>query len=231
MPNYPPALARSLSTAQKRIYPPALIRAVRLSYLYAVRELPSSSRPKTLSTTPKRPPNMADTTSSATIIDGTTIAKYECFPCLTSFVCQSDFDLVVDPTLYLFVFINDFFRKYPVLEQRTIRDDVAQAIKVKQGRYPRFQPHLVIIQAGTRPDSSVYVRMKEKAAAEVGIKYSHIQLPAEAKVEQVIKEVQRLNVDEGVSGILVQLPLGDHVDSDGERQVTEAISPDKDVDG
>lgn len=73
--------------------------------------------------------------------------------------------------------------------------------------------------------------MKEKAAAEVGIKYTHVQLPAEAKVEQVVKEVQRLNADEGVSGILVQLPLGDHVDSEGERKVTEAISPEKDVDG
>jgi methylenetetrahydrofolate dehydrogenase (NADP+)/methenyltetrahydrofolate cyclohydrolase/formyltetrahydrofolate synthetase len=73
--------------------------------------------------------------------------------------------------------------------------------------------------------------MKEKAAAEVDIKYTHIQLPATAKVEEVIKEVQHLNADEEVSGILVQLPLGDHVDPDGERQVTEAISPDKDVDG
>lgn len=73
--------------------------------------------------------------------------------------------------------------------------------------------------------------MKEKAAAEVGIKYTHIQLPAETKVEDVIKQVQRLNADEDVSGILVQLPLGDHVNSEGERKVTEAISPEKDVDG
>jgi len=87
------------------------------------------------------------------------------------------------------------------------------------------------MQAGARPDSSVYVRMKGKAAIEVGIKYTHVQLPADAKVEQVIKEVQRLNADDGVSGILVQLPLGDHVDPEGERQVTEAISPEKDVDG
>lgn len=119
----------------------------------------------------------------------------------------------------------------PTNAPRTIREQVAQDISTKRAQYPRFQPHLVIIQAGSRPDSSVYVRMKEKAAAEVGIKYTHVQLPADAKVEQVVKEVQRLNADESVSGILVQLPLGDHVDSEGERKVTEAISPEKDVDG
>lgn len=73
--------------------------------------------------------------------------------------------------------------------------------------------------------------MKEKAAFEAGIKYTHVQLPGEATVEQVVAEVQKLNADESVSGILVQLPLGSHVTSDGERKVTEAISPEKDVDG
>lgn len=97
--------------------------------------------------------------------------------------------------------------------------------------YPRFQPQLTIVQAGARPDSSVYVRMKSKAAEEVGIKYSHVALPAEATVEQVVDVVKKLNADASVSGILVQLPLGDHVGPDGERTVTEAVSPEKDVDG
>lgn len=65
----------------------------------------------------------------------------------------------------------------------------------------------------------------------MGIKYTHVQLPADAAVEDVVKEVQKLNSDESVHGILVQLPLGEHVDSEGERSVTEAISPEKDVDG
>lgn len=73
--------------------------------------------------------------------------------------------------------------------------------------------------------------MKAKAAAEVGIAFKHVNLPAEASVEQVVDHVRKLNEDDEVSGILVQLPLGEHVGVDGERKVTEAVSPEKDVDG
>ncbi|THH31151.1 hypothetical protein EUX98_g3053 [Antrodiella citrinella] len=90
---------------------------------------------------------------------------------------------------------------------------------------------LVIIQAGARPDSVVYVRMKAKAAEEVGIRFKHINLPEEATVEEVVEVVQKLNNDSSVSGVLVQLPLGPHVGAEGERTVTEAVSPEKDVDG
>ena len=82
-----------------------------------------------------------------------------------------------------------------------------------------------------RPDSIVYVRMKMKAAEEVGIHHKHIALPAEATVDEVVDVVKKLNNDDTVSGILVQLPLGDHIGADGERIVTEAVSPEKDVDG
>ncbi|THU91152.1 FTHFS-domain-containing protein [Dendrothele bispora CBS 962.96] len=114
---------------------------------------------------------------------------------------------------------------------QSIRNSVADRIRAKRATFPRFQPQLVIIQAGERPDSSAYVRMKAKAAEEVGIKFRHISLPAEATVDQVIDVVKTLNNDEQVSGILVQLPLGDHVTPEGERQVTEAVIPEKDVDG
>jgi methylenetetrahydrofolate dehydrogenase (NADP+) / methenyltetrahydrofolate cyclohydrolase / formyltetrahydrofolate synthetase len=87
------------------------------------------------------------------------------------------------------------------------------------------------VQAGVRPDSSVYVRMKIKAAEEIGILHNHITLPTQATVDEIVDVVKKLNCDETVSGILVQLPLGDHISADGERIVTEAISPEKDVDG
>lgn len=73
--------------------------------------------------------------------------------------------------------------------------------------------------------------MKIKAAEEVGILYKHITLPVEATVDEIVDVVQKLNSDDAVSGIIVQLPLGDHIGPDGERTVTEAISPEKDVDG
>jgi methylenetetrahydrofolate dehydrogenase (NADP+)/methenyltetrahydrofolate cyclohydrolase/formyltetrahydrofolate synthetase len=73
--------------------------------------------------------------------------------------------------------------------------------------------------------------MKIKAAKEVGIHHKHITLPVEATVDEIVEIVKKLNHDDAVSGILVQLPLGDHIDADGERIVTEAVSPEKDVDG
>ncbi|KAL1944657.1 hypothetical protein VTO73DRAFT_3087 [Trametes versicolor] len=114
---------------------------------------------------------------------------------------------------------------------KSIREEVAGKIKSLQSQYPRFRPSLAIIQAGERPDSSVYVRMKAKAAEEVGIEFKHVKVPEEAEVAEVVEIVKKLNEDESVSGILVQLPLGSHVGADGERTVTEAVSPEKDVDG
>jgi hypothetical protein len=113
---------------------------------------------------------------------------------------------------------------------RTIRDRVAARIKSVQSKFPRFQPQLAIIQAGSREDSTTYIRMKRKAAEEVGIKTTFVHIPADVSVSDALETVRKLNDDEQVNGILVQLPLGD-INSDGERVVTEAISPEKDVDG
>ncbi|KIK08626.1 hypothetical protein K443DRAFT_672150 [Laccaria amethystina LaAM-08-1] len=114
---------------------------------------------------------------------------------------------------------------------RSIRDGVAARIKSVQSTYPRFQPQLAILQAGERPDSNVYVRMKAKAANEVGIQLRHIKVPLDSTAEEIVEIVRKLNEDEQVSGILVQLPLGDHIQPADVRLVTEAVSPEKDVDG
>ena len=128
-------------------------------------------------------------------------------------------------------FVITFTSAHPSLSFRSVRQHVAQQIKSTQATFPRFQPQLAIVQAGERPDSSVYVRMKSKAAQEVGIKFRHITVPIESTAEEIVQVVQKLNVDETISGILVQLPLGSHVTSAGERLVTEAVSPEKDIDG
>jgi len=73
--------------------------------------------------------------------------------------------------------------------------------------------------------------MKTKAAEQVGINFRHINVSVESSADHIVKLVQDLNSDETVSGILVQLPLGDHITPAEERLVTEAISPEKDVDG
>lgn len=103
-----------------------------------------------------------------------------------------------------------------------------------QARFPRFAPHLAIIQQGARSDSSTYVKMKLKAAAEAGIKCTLVVLGGEADgvgEDEVMAEVERLNNDDTVHGVLVQLPLSDSIGRAGERRITEAVSPNKDVDG
>lgn len=73
--------------------------------------------------------------------------------------------------------------------------------------------------------------MKAKAAEDLGIKFNHIKIPEDTSLEETVEIVKILNDDDHVSGILVQLPLGDHIGRDGERIVTQAISAEKDVDG
>jgi len=114
---------------------------------------------------------------------------------------------------------------------RSIRSKVQQRIQLLQATYPGFQPQLAVVQAGDRPDSSSYIRMKAKAAEDLGIKFNHIKIPEDTSLEETVEIVKILNDDDHVSGILVQLPLGDHIGRDGERIVTQAISAEKDVDG
>ena len=114
---------------------------------------------------------------------------------------------------------------------RSTRQSVTDKIAAFKQQFPRFQPQLAVVQAGERPDSTVYIRMKAKASEEVGIQIQHITLPEAASVKEIVAVVKRLNDDDSISGILVQLPLGPHVDPDGVRTVTESISPEKDVDG
>lgn len=73
--------------------------------------------------------------------------------------------------------------------------------------------------------------MKAKAAAEANIGFTHIILPEDASEEQVMSTVETLNGDEKIAGLLVQLPLSSSIGKAGERRITEAVSPSKDVDG
>ncbi|GAA6044671.1 hypothetical protein JCM8097_004903 [Rhodosporidiobolus ruineniae] len=116
----------------------------------------------------------------------------------------------------------------------SLRQGIAARIAEKRAQFPRFQPHLAILQQGARSDSSTYIKMKLKAAAEAGIKCTLVQLggPEDGIGEyDVMAEVERLNADDDVHGIIVQLPLSDEIGREGERRITEAVSPEKDVDG
>jgi len=89
-------------------------------------------------------------------------------------------------------------------------------------------PGLEVILVGEDPASQIYTRNKEKAAAEVGIRGKLHVLPVDATENELMALLDRLNADETVDGILVQLPLPKQI---REQRVLDAIRPDKDVDG
>lgn len=89
-------------------------------------------------------------------------------------------------------------------------------------------PCLAVILVGDDPASQSYVKGKSKACEEIGIKNITLKLHKDTSEVQVLRKIQELNLDPNVHGILVQLPLPDHID---ERKVMNFIDPKKDVDG
>lgn len=116
-------------------------------------------------------------------------------------------------------------------------DGRAVAQKVRQGvaaevaelrEAGRRAPALATVLVGDDPASKVYVANKHRACEEVGIASLHHDLPAETGQRELLDLVQRLGADDGVDGILVQLPLPETID---QAAVIDAINPEKDVDG
>ncbi|XP_028922498.2 bifunctional methylenetetrahydrofolate dehydrogenase/cyclohydrolase, mitochondrial [Ornithorhynchus anatinus] len=110
---------------------------------------------------------------------------------------------------------------------RQIREEVRHEVEewVASGNK---RPHLSVILVGENPASHSYVLNKTKAAADVGISSETIVKPASISEEELLYLIGTLNDDDNVDGLLVQLPLPEHID---ERRVCNAVAPDKDVDG
>ncbi|KAK4684626.1 hypothetical protein P7C73_g5544, partial [Tremellales sp. Uapishka_1] len=122
---------------------------------------------------------------------------------------------------------------------QTIREQISKEIDELKAKEPTFRlPHLLILQLGSQPASSTYVRMKKKAAQESGMTVDIVQVPSDAEsglakghgVQEILKLVQAANADEKVSGILVQLPL-DGAGKEEEKNVVDTVAVQKDVDG
>ncbi len=108
-----------------------------------------------------------------------------------------------------------------------LRVELKEEVSELKAKYNKV-PGLTVILIGDMAPSQIYVRMKEKAANEVGLKSEVIKYPEAVKEKTVLNKIDELNKDESVSGILVQLPLPKHIDK---QKVIEAIAPTKDVDG
>ena len=107
-----------------------------------------------------------------------------------------------------------------------IRAELTEQVAALKKR--KIQPGLAVVLVGSNPASEVYVRMKKKACAEVGItSFSH-ELPETCTQRRLLNLIAKLNADRRVHGILVQLPLPKHID---DQTVLNAIDPAKDVDG
>jgi len=109
----------------------------------------------------------------------------------------------------------------------TVREEVRGAVAAFTKKYGRA-PGLEVLLVGEDPASQIYTRNKEKAAKDVGIRSKLHVLPTGTSESTLLAELYRLNADDAVDGILVQLPLPKQI---RQSRVLDAIRPDKDVDG
>lgn len=108
-----------------------------------------------------------------------------------------------------------------------LKAEMAERVATFPAEYGRV-PHLVVILVGADPGSVSYVKGKAKASAEVGIRNTTIRRPDTITEDELLGMIAELNADDGVDGILVQLPLPKHIDED---KIIAAIDKSKDVDG
>ena len=108
-----------------------------------------------------------------------------------------------------------------------IKEEIALEVSslIKNGQK---KPHLAAILVGNNGASETYINAKVKACHKVGFESTLIRLDNSVSEVQLLSEIQRINNDSDINGLIVQLPLPNHID---EMKVTQAISPQKDVDG
>ena len=114
-----------------------------------------------------------------------------------------------------------------IIDGKHIAQQMREELKRKVQTFAT-PPGLAVIIVGENPASKVYVRNKEKASIDAGIRSEVIALPGQVSQEEVLERIHALNRDPAIHGILVQLPLPAHFDA---RRVLDSISPEKDVDG
>ena len=117
-----------------------------------------------------------------------------------------------------------------ILDGKKIAEQIKAevAAEAKDLRAKGISPGLAAVLVGENAASQLYVNSKTKTCAELGMHSEKVEMPAETTTEELLGVVKRLNEDDAIDGILIQLPLPDHVD---EEVILSAVDPDKDVDG
>ena len=109
--------------------------------------------------------------------------------------------------------------------------EVALKIKeklIKEVNLLEKKPGLAVIQVGSDPASSIYVKSKAKLAKEIGYEFEHLQFPENVSEDELIKTIDEINSSDKISGVIVQLPIPKHLNVD---KIINRIDPIKDVDG
>jgi methylenetetrahydrofolate dehydrogenase (NADP+)/methenyltetrahydrofolate cyclohydrolase len=109
----------------------------------------------------------------------------------------------------------------------TLKKEIAQAVKELKDAGKKT-PHLAAVLVGTDGASETYVNSKERDCHEVGIKSTVLRLPDTITEAALLQKIYEINKNEDIDGLIVQMPLPKHID---EQKITEAIDPQKDVDG
>ncbi len=119
---------------------------------------------------------------------------------------------------------------YQIIDGKAIAGEIKEECRVKAEEYREkgIEITLAVVQVGSDPASGVYVRNKKRACEACGIRSLSYELPEETCEEELLELIEKLNRDEAVNGILVQLPLPGQID---EKKVIQAIDAKKDVDG
>jgi methylenetetrahydrofolate dehydrogenase (NADP+)/methenyltetrahydrofolate cyclohydrolase len=117
-----------------------------------------------------------------------------------------------------------------ILDGRKISAEIREELRERSAKLKEREvtPGIAGILVGNDPSSASYVKLKEKASAEVGIRSEMVTLPQDVTEQELLQKIELLNSDAKTHGIFVQLPLPQHLD---ENKVLSAIYPDKDVDG
>jgi len=114
-----------------------------------------------------------------------------------------------------------------LIDGKALAQKIRNTLREKIAKLPAT-PILAVILVGNNAASQIYVRAKEKACQETGIKTQTIILPDSITQQQLLETITELNINDKINGILVQLPLPKHLD---EKTILSAISPIKDIDG
>jgi len=114
-----------------------------------------------------------------------------------------------------------------ILNGREIADKILDSLKEEISK-DNLHPGLGVVLVGSDEASKIYVSLKGKSAEKVGIDFCKIEMGEDATEEDVLKAISKLNNDPKINGIIVQLPLPEHLDK---VKIIQAIDPEKDVDG